>query len=158
MIKTFEISPEMLSEAQEKAMEMGALRGSILQGKGNLSGFVGEIAVRDILTATQSNTYNYDLTLDDGSTVDVKTQAVNSIPREYYECNLNEHSTKQECDYYAFARVLSDLSKGWYLGKIKKKEFMKRAKLNHAGSLSASGNFVFKLNTYTIKIGDIENG
>jgi len=157
-MQAFNISSKMLSEACEMASKMGALRGSLLRGKGNVSGFVGEIAVRDILRAEQKNTYDYDLVLDDGSTVDVKTQAVNSVPRDYYECNLNQHSVKQNCNYFAFVRVLSNMSKGWYLGKISKENFLAKAKFNRSGSMAESGNFIFKLNTYTLRIKDISGG
>lgn len=40
-MQAFNISSKMLSEACEMASKMGALRGSLLRGKGNVSGFVG---------------------------------------------------------------------------------------------------------------------
>ena len=155
MIQEFDITPEMVSVAENKSRDMGVLNNSLLQGKGNLSGFIGEIAVKDILGATADNTYDWDLILDNGSTVDVKTQAVNSIPQPYYDCNINEHSMKQSCNYFAFTRILSDLSRGWYLGMISKKKLLEKATFNRAGSPAA--NFMFRFNCYTIPIQDIND-
>lgn len=150
----FSVSEKVLKKAEEKAYDMGTFRGSILNGKGNVSGFIGEIILADILNAEIQNTFDYDLVMQDGSKIDVKTQTVKSVPRPYYECNVNEHSIKQRCDYYAFTRLHSNLSKGWYLGKISKGKFLDVAKYCKAGS--ASANFIFKLNCYTIPIKELE--
>lgn len=154
-MQEFTITPSMISEAEFKADKMGVLNNSLLSGKGNLSGFIGELAVKSILNGKIDNTYDWDLILEDGSTVDVKTQAVNSIPRPHYDCNVNEHSTKQKCDFYAFTRILSNLSRGWYLGIISKKKLLEKARFNKAGSPAA--NFMFRFNCYTIPIKDIND-
>lgn len=158
MIQEFNITPDILKEAQRKADEMGALKNSMYEGKRNVVGFVGELAVSKILNCKIANTYNYDLILPNGETVDVKTQSVAGKPLDYYECNVNDHSMKQKCDYYAFARVDKELSKGWYLGKIRKKDFLDRSVFYKKGSVSSSKNFTFKRSCYTIQIKHIEMG
>lgn len=150
----YEITKEMIKDAVTKSKEMGQLSGSLLNGEGNSWGFLGEAVAAKALNAEQKNTYDYDLMLPDNTTVDVKTQRVSSIPRPQFHCNVNEPSIKQLCDYYAFVRVHSDLKTAWYLGKIKKEDFLKKATYRKKGS--ATTNFIFKFNCYSILIEELE--
>ena len=154
-MKEYEVTKDMIKEAVLMSKDMGTLNGSLLQGQGNTWGFLGEIIASKALAAEHKNTYDYDLVPPLGHTVDVKTQRVSSIPRSQFHCNVNEHSIKQKCDYYAFVRVHSDLTTAWYLGKIGKQQFLEKATYREKGS--ATTNFIFKFNCYSITIDQLED-
>jgi len=154
-MKEYEVTKDMIKEAVLMSKDMGTLKGSLLQGQGNTWGFLGELIAAKALHAEHKNTYDYDLITPLGLKVDVKTQRVSSIPRSQFHCNVNEHSIKQKCDYYAFVRVHSDLTTAWYLGKIGKQQFLKQATYREKGS--ATTNFIFKFNCYSITIDQLED-
>jgi hypothetical protein len=111
-----QITDEIKTIADNKAKEMGRLHNSITKGEGNLSGFIGEAVAQSVLGGELKNTYQYDLVLPSGKTVDVKTKRTTVKPKDYYDCSVAAFNTKQQCDYYCFVRVKEDLSVAWYLG------------------------------------------
>ena len=72
--------------AEWMADDMGELNNSIRRGEGNMYGFLGELLFIDLTGAYHNNTYDWDVELADGSTVDVKTKCVTSPPKDYYDC------------------------------------------------------------------------
>ena len=84
MIQEVQITPEMLLIAERKAVIQGELNNSIMRGGGTRSGYLGEMIVVSVLGGDLANTFDYDVTLNDGTTVDVKTKRVSSPPKEYY--------------------------------------------------------------------------
>ena len=111
---TFFLTPRIVNYANSKAYELGSLRGSITEGRGNWAGFVGEMLVADYLGATLENTYDYDLIID-GIRVDVKAKNTTATPRLDYECSVADFNTKQKCDMYAFVRVDKEANTAWIL-------------------------------------------
>ena len=97
------VSEDMFLKAREKAVEVGRLTNSILNGGGNLAGFIGEQIVLFVLGGEWVNTFQYDLIVK-GSKVDVKTKQTTVKPLPHYECSITEYNTNQDCDYYAFTR------------------------------------------------------
>ena len=150
------ITKEHLSKATELAEEMGKLNNSITSGEGNLAGFVGEIVVAELTGSKQSNTYDYDLTMPNGKTVDVKTKRTNYPPRENYDCSVAAFNIKQRCDYYAFVRVKNDMSKAWILGFYDKKSYFEDAKFHRKGEFDPDNKFTFKADCYNIPIHQLE--
>jgi hypothetical protein len=146
------ITDEMRELAKAKADEMGTLRNSISNGDGNTIGFLGELLANQILKGTLKNTYEYDLVLDNGSTVDVKTKRAKVKPKGYYECSVAAYNTKQQCDYYCFVRVTNDLTRGWVLGMIKKDDYYKEAQFRKKGELDGDNSFEIKADCYNLKI------
>ena len=144
-----------IDKAKALAQELGQLNNSITRGQGNLAGFIGEVIVADITGSSHTNTYDYDLILPSGKTVDVKTKRTNYPPQENYDCSVAEFNTKQKCDYYAFVRVKNDLSKAWVLGFYEKKLYFKDAKFHKKGEYDPDNGFTFKANCYNIKISDL---
>ena len=63
-----------IKKAAEMAAEMGVLKNSLTKGDGSQAGFLAEIVLARHLKATQSNTYDYDLVMPDGRTIDVKAK------------------------------------------------------------------------------------
>ena len=57
------ITESMKKRAWHKARSMGKLKNSILQGEGNIAGFLGEEGVNDLIDGIISNTYDYDIVI-----------------------------------------------------------------------------------------------
>lgn len=150
------ISADMLVEARDKAAEMGRLRNSIINGAGNIAGFIGEAIAQQVLGGELSNTYDYDLVLPSGKTVDVKTKQTSVKPLETYECSIAALNTTQECDYYAFVRVKNDFTVGWYLGMYDKKQYMEDAVFMKKGTVDSSNGYTVKSDCYNLKISELK--
>jgi hypothetical protein len=122
----------MVSFAKKLAKEMGALRGSITGGKGNLAGHLGELMVFDIMGGEYLPTFDYDIFWK-GKRFDVKSKNCTSIPREFFNCTVAAFNTKQQCDFYIFTRILDSLRTGWILGYLSKDEFYEKARFFKEG-------------------------
>tara|TARA_R110000787_G_C13131186_1_gene416111 strand:- start:44 stop:520 length:477 start_codon:yes stop_codon:yes gene_type:complete len=149
------ITETHLESAKTLAENLGQLKNSITGGDGNLAGFIGEVVVSEITGSSHSNTYDYDLILPSGKTVDVKTKRTNYAPRENYDCSVAAFNTKQKCDYYAFVRVKNDLSVAWILGFYEKSLYFQDAKLHKRGDYDPDNRFTFKADCYNIKISNL---
>tara|TARA_R110002020_G_scaffold358178_1_gene570432 strand:+ start:439 stop:930 length:492 start_codon:yes stop_codon:yes gene_type:complete len=145
-----------VKRAEKMAAEMGQLRNSITRGKGNIIGFLGEIVLADHFGWEQANTYDYDLVLPNGKTVDVKSKQCRSIPRPEYECSISSYNTKQACDYYAFTRIKSDYSVLWFCGVMPKELYFNLATKKHKGETDPSNGFTFRSDCYNLLISDLK--
>ena len=154
-VKKFSISSETLKRIKERASKLPLLNNSIRGGEGSLVAYIGEEVVKKVLDGDIKDTYDYDI-IYKGIKVDVKTKERTVEPRLHYNCTVADFNTRQDCDEYAFVSVLSDLSHAWYLGKINKKDFYKKAKFYKKGALDPesppSKNFYFKADCYNIPI------
>ena len=155
-MKELVITPNMLVEARDKAVEMGQLYNSITRGAGNIAGFIGEAIAQKVLGGTLFNTYDYDLIHPSGSLIDVKTKQTGYVPLETYECSIADHNTKQECDYYCFVRVKNDFSVGWYLGVYEKQQYLQDAVFMQKGTIDPSNGYVVKSDCWNIKISQLK--
>jgi hypothetical protein len=150
------VTPTMLVEARDKAAEMGKLHNSIMNGAGNIAGFIGEEIARQVLGGVLNNTYDYDLTLDNGKTVDVKTKQTSVKPLETYDCSIAALNTKQKCDYYCFVRVKNNFTVGWYLGVYDKQQYMEDAVFMKKGDVDSSNGYVVRSDCYNLKISKLK--
>jgi hypothetical protein len=146
------ITPTMLIEARDKGAEMGRLRNSITSGAGNIAGFIGEAIAQQVMGGVLANTYDYDLILCNGKTVDVKTKQTSVKPLSTYECSIAALNTKQDCDYYAFIRVKNDFTVGYFLGVYEKQQYMLDAKYLTRGTIDPSNSYVVKSDCYNLPI------
>ena len=151
------ITKEQIAIAKLLSDELGSLNNSITSGEGNLAGFVGEVVVAEITGSKHANTYDYDLVLPTGKTIDVKTKRTNYPPKENYDCSVAAFNTKQKCDYYAFVRVKNDFSKAWILGFYNKKDYFTDAKFYRKGDFDPDNGFTFKADCYNIAISQLED-
>jgi len=150
------VSEEMLNNAKIKAAEMGKLNNSILKGEGNIIGFIGEELAQKVIGGRIQNSYDYDIILTSGKTVDVKTKKTTVTPKDNYDCSVASYNTKQKCDYYCFVRVKEDLSCGWVLGVYDKKDYFKDSVFLKKGQIDPSNNFTVKADCYNIKINQLK--
>ena len=138
--------------AKRKSLIQGELNNSITRGAGSLSGYLGEMIVVSVLGGSHSNTFDYDVVLEDGTTIDVKTKRCSSPPKVYYSCSVAKLSAKQDCDMYAFTRIKNDMSVGWYLGRISKNDFFLKATEHKKGEYDSDNGFTFRANCFNLPI------
>ncbi len=150
------ISADMLIEARDKAAKMGKLYNSITSGAGNIAGFIGEEIARQVLGGKLDNTYDYDLVLDSGVTIDVKTKQTSVKPLVTYECSIAKLNTTQKCDYYCFVRVKNDFTVGWYLGVYDKQAYLADAVFMAKGTVDPSNKYTVKSDCYNLKISQLK--
>lgn len=150
------VTGDMLVEARDKAAEMGRLRNSIINGAGNIAGFIGEAIAQQVMGGVLANTYEYDLILCNGKTVDVKTKQTSVKPLETYECSIAGLNATQECDYYAFVRVKNDFSVGWFLGVYKKQQYMLDSVFLKKGTIDPDNGYVVRSDCYNLKINQLK--
>ena len=147
--------------ATRNANRMGRIRNSITRGQGNSYGFLGEQITKLVLggeIVNKGKKYNvdYDLVLDDGTTVEVKTKKTTVEPKKYYECSVAKYNTKQKCDYYAFVRVLDTKKGGWFLGVMPKEKYFINAKFLKAGTRDGDNGFLVRADCYNLPISDLQ--
>ena len=155
------ITESMKKRAWHKARSMGKLKNSILQGEGNIAGFLGEEVVNDLIDGIISNTYDYDIVYETKSQnikYDVKTKRCTSPPKPYYECSVAAYNTKQDCDRYAFVRI--EWVKGqwvlsWVLGWLESKEYYSKAKKLCKGDVDPSNGYKVKADCNNVAISDL---
>ena len=84
---------EMVDSAKKKAKIMGSINNSILKGRGNFAGFLGEEAVASYITANiisfdeGENKYGHDLNKN-GKRIEVKTKRRTVKPRLNYDVSV----------------------------------------------------------------------
>jgi len=155
MIKV-DITQDMRDKANKMSDEMGTLKGSFMNGKGNVYGFLGELMFMDLLKdAEHVNTYNYDIKLKDGKTLDVKTKKTTVEPKPNYECSVSTWNLKQSCDVYGFARVHKDMTHGWVLGTMDKDTFINDGTHYNKGDYDPSNRYTVKSECYSVAIEDL---
>lgn len=152
-----EISDAMVLKARELSKEMGVLRNSIMRGDGNIYGFLGELIVSEYLDAERANSYDFDIILKNGMSIDVKTKATSVAPKLDYDCSIAAYNTKQQCDAYVFCRIKNNMTIGWILGYSTKKDYFSKATHLKKGDFDPSNNFTVKADCYNMKISDLNN-
>jgi len=151
------ITEDMINKATDKAKQMGKLNNSITKGQGNISGFIGEEMVLDYINGESMNSYDYDLVLDDGRKVDVKTKRTTVKPQTNYDCSVASFNTKQKCDVYIFCRILNDMTKGWILGYKDKEEYFNEARFMKKNQIDPANNFRVKADCYNVAIENLDS-
>lgn len=157
MVVEVNITDDMVLKARKLSSEMGVLRNSIMKGDGNIYGFLGELMVANYFGVFPANSYDYDLILPNGMSVDVKTKSTSVKPKLVYDCSIAAYNTKQQCDAYVFCRVKNNMTVGWILGYATKKDYFKRASLLKKGDFDPSNNFSVKADCYNMKISELNN-
>jgi|DEB0MinimDraft_12_1074336.scaffolds.fasta_scaffold04297_2 hypothetical protein len=150
-----QITNSMRETAHDMSSEMGILSRSITRGQGNVYGFLGELVALDVLGGIHQNTMDYDI-LVDGSKIDVKTKKTTVKPKPDYDCSVADLTRKQNCDYYAFVRVLSDQSVGWFLGVKKAEQYFTDARYIKKGDYDNSNGFTARANCYNMPISALD--
>jgi len=158
---TIPFTDNNINQAYNRAAEMGIIKNSILQGKGNWAGFLAEEALASYLDANidADSSYDYDL-LYKGIRIEVKTKRRTVIPKGHYEVSINETSLHQDPDLYVFMQVqfshtscrIDSLVGLWVLGIKTPKDFFQTARFVPKGEYDYRNNFTNKANMYNLEI------
>lgn len=151
-----EITEEMRVHAIKKAEQMGTLNNSIMNGKGNAIGFLGEEVARELIGGKEHNTFQFDFYDPRGHAVEVKTKLCSSKPQPHYDCTVSGFNSTQECDYYAFVRILNDYKTAWVLGSKIPQEYYGEARHYQKGDRDESNNFTFRSEAFNLRISDLD--
>jgi len=143
-------------KAQLQAKKIRPLRNSILRGKGNVYGMIGEIIVSDYLKAKKIHSFDFDLVKND-TKLEIKTKSCSSPPKKEYECSVSAANAKQDCDYYVFVRVHDEMKKAWILGAISRKLFFQKARFCKEGEVDSKSRlgWRFKADCFNVEIKDL---
>lgn len=151
-----EITSDMIDQARIRSDQLGELKNSVTRGKGNMTGFLGELVANQFIGGEIKNTYDYDILLEDGTTIDVKSKSCNSPPKPHFECSISDYNTKQKCDKYLFVRVLKDHSKAWILGWIDKNAYYEKSDFYEQGQMDRSNGWRAKCDCWNLKIQELD--
>ena len=130
---------------------------SILKGKGNLAGYIGEQVFHAVfLDAVFANTYDYDFTWK-GMKVDIKTKNRTVDGNLNHSASIAAYSPeKQDCDSYIFISLNKNNHKAWIMGGIRKHDFISKATLFKQGDNDPDfPAFTFPVNTYNLKYSEL---
>ena len=121
----------MINNAKEKSENLGAINNSILKGKGNFAGYLGEEIVAHYIKAdiVSNSEYNHDL-LKNNQRIEVKTKRRTVEPQDHYDASVAYTSRHQSPDLYIFTSIQFKNGtpiKAWICGKKEPKEYFKRA-------------------------------
>lgn len=151
------ITPKHIALAKMKADDLGILRNSVENGKGNFLGFLGEIVVAEHYGWKHENSYDYDV-MNKNYKIDVKTKGRKVKPKEDYFATVYNYNTKQACDYYYFTSIYNE-EKAFLMGVIKKEDFYSKATFNKKGDLDTTSSpnypFYFKAECYNLKYSEL---
>lgn len=145
-----------IKKAESKANEMGEINNSLTRGHGNYTGFLGEAVIANYIGAKEKNTYDYDMVLNN-ITIDAKTKQTTVVPRYNYECSVYTSSLHQQCDAYAFSRMMNDNKTIYFFGIISKIYYFDNARYLKKGDIDGSNRHVVLHDCYNMKIGDVWN-
>lgn len=150
------VSDAILLQSRDLAEEMGRIRNSFTNGQGNVAGFIGELVVLELLKGKRVSTKDYDIILEDGTTLDVKTKRTSVKPLPHYDCSVAELSLHQNCDAYAFCRVKNDYTVCWMLGMVMHDTYFSKARYLKKGDVDPSNNYTVKSSCYNLSIEELE--
>jgi hypothetical protein len=145
------IGANLLKAAQAMSAKMGTLKNSITKGAGNVPAFVAEIMVQQLIGAKRQNTFDYDMVMPNGARVDVKTTLTSVPPRYDYDCKVAAYY-KQDCDWYAFARVTYELDRAWMLGFYPSAKFFTDAHHYQAGDPDKVSGRIYQKECYVMPL------
>ena len=110
-----------------------ALTNSIMEGKSNIYGALGEVVFDDAYpTWKRADTRDHDFVSGHG-TVDIKTKRTTAVPQGNWNCSVADTSLHQRPDFYFFIRVDEMLQNVWFLGWMPRSEFYEKARFYKKG-------------------------
>lgn len=158
-MREFPITSEQIERAM-RLYDFDTLNNSIMSGKSNIYGALGEILAFDVFSkfmpVDMKSTYDYDMIFDNRVRVDVKSKRINVRPQESYNCSIAACNTTQKCDMYLFCKIKEDLSVGYIVGYCDKDEYFRRATFGKQGTMDRDTGFFIKADCYNLQIKDLD--
>lgn len=155
-----DINDDQIKRAKE-LYDFKRLNNSIMKGKSNIFGALGEILIYDRYKSVceYSGSYDHDLIIKDKK-VDVKTKKTTVVPKPYYFCSIADFNTSQECDYYCFVRVEEAYfitKRAWLLGWKEKNKFFEEAKFYREGDIDPTDvEWTFRADCWNLEVSKLE--
>jgi len=155
---------EMTLNANAKANSLGSIDNSILDGKGNFAGYLGEEIVADYMKALQISTdegdekYSYDL-VKDNQKIEVKTKRRTVPPKGFYDASVAVYSRHQNPDIYVFVSLqyIDNVPvKAWICGQKDSEEYFKEATFYSRGDVDPSNNWVVSVDCYNLPYKELD--
>ena len=172
MIK-LDFNQSMIDEAVKKAEELGSINNSITSGRGNLAGYLAEIALtkylgcKNISCDKGRDKYDYDL-IKDGRKIDVKTKRRTVDPKPFFEVSIAGTSKHQKTDTYAFISITFKEKRGmgskaqyygvesiWLCGFMSKEDYFDKAIFWKKGAVDPSNGFKVHADMYNMAISSL---
>lgn len=146
---------EDYANARQWAEELGVLNNSILKGRGNVMGRIGEIVVARYTGGQIVDKFSHDILLPDGRTLEVKSKgtSLRQKPLLHYENAVSKLNDRQQADFYAFTRINMSTKQVWLLGMLSKDAFKEKSRVVEKGFTDVATNFVARESYNAIKIG-----
>jgi hypothetical protein len=145
------VSPEMVDKAAGMARELGAVNHSILAGRGNMAGFLGELVACQYLNCTAQNTYQHDIVVN-GRRYDVKAKQRKSLPKPDYMASVTDYQDQMAYGYI-FVSVMLDNGTPTVVtlcGHMPRREFKDQATLVKAGEHDPSNNWTCSMDCWSL--------
>jgi hypothetical protein len=147
----------MLEWAKKKALEMGTIKNSIMQGERNLDGFLGEGVVLSKLPGSESNnTFQHDL-IYKGHTFDVKTTVRNNTyrkPEPGYVEKISKLNPNQKAEFVIFVSI-HRREIAYITSWMQKSVFLKRARFRPPGDVDPDNGQVERSGSYQLYIKEL---
>ena len=155
---------EMVKSARNKAKNLGKINNSILKGKGNFAGYLGEEIVASYIQAEiisndeGEEKYNHDLTRG-GKKIEVKSKRRTVPPRDYYDASVAETSAHQKPDIYIFTSIQfkgSEPIKAWICGQKDAREYFAEANFYAKGDIDPSNGWKVSTDCHNLPYKDLD--
>ena len=155
---------EMVKRARAKAKNLGKINNSILKGKGNFAGYLGEEIVANYIKAEIiSNSegeekYNHDL-IKEEKKIEVKSKRRTVPPREYYDASVAETSAHQKPDIYIFTSIQfkkNEPIRAWICGQKDAKEYFAQATFYKKGDIDPSNGWEVSTDCHNLSYKDLD--
>lgn len=146
---------EEIQQAKIEAEKLGKLNRSILNGNGNLSGILGELAVLryfGYLGAKRNNTFNHDLIIR-GFRFDVKTKQRKVDPQPNH-CGTVPDYSNQDCQAYIFTSVFQVDGKPSHIhlcGWMGRDNFKRESTFYKKGDVNPENGWVCKMDCWNLE-------
>jgi hypothetical protein len=145
------ITTDMIDRATILAEKLGKLNNSILSGKGNFAGFLGQEMFLKQFGGVPANDYDFDIVYN-GKRIEIKTKNTTVTPRDYYMCSVAAYNTAQDSDYYAFCRVKVSDNIGWICGFYPKNKYFIDATFLKQGDYDPDNDYYVRADCWNLPI------
>tara|TARA_B100001094_G_C17884744_1_gene648655 strand:- start:177 stop:689 length:513 start_codon:yes stop_codon:yes gene_type:complete len=153
------LTDSQIARAEKRGAALGRLRNSITGGASNVYGMLGEEIVRDFLgdfavPDDDSVTYNWDIKLQTGETLEVKTKKTQVVPLPHFESSVCTHNDRQLCTAYVFCRVHVDYKndrRAWILGFLPRQQFFRESRLLQKGTYDPRNRYHVKATCHNVE-------
>lgn len=167
----------MIRLANEWAKQLGGIKDSIVKGKGNAAGRLGELALCKHLGVEVADHKDHDL-IYNSEKLEVKTKRRTVAPLPHYDVSVAKTSRHQLPDRYVFISLefsgrnfygeaadglkrrggvdYYGLKNVWYCGDMLADEYFQKARLFEKGDKDESNNFTTLVDMYNLRIDELQ--